>query len=497
MPAERAMGSWNWSSPTLIDSQAPTAKLSSVSCSSAGFCAAVDTLGNVLTSTHPQSGTGAWSVSFLGERALLGVSCPLSSLCVAGGESEVVASADPLGGAVTWAEEAGYDFPPELFRKGEELIGPLASISCTSASLCVASLDSNDEFNELAMSVNPLGGQTAWTLVNHVVGTRNVRPPYDGDPITGVSCVYSTLCVAVDAAGNVMTSTEPGNVEGVWMIFPVDTNSLRGVTCPSTSLCVAVDSAGNVVTSMNPTGGSSAWTSTPVDAGIALSGVSCVSQSLCVAVDSTGDVLTSTEPAGGAGSWTIASVDGGHAFTSVSCTPDGLCGAVDDAGYAVMATAPSQAVDKQAEVTNVSPGVSLPISSYSLSSSTYKLLGIKVEHGGQIVLKLKTSGAGSFDVLGTTTVSGIAARSYYMPKNKNRSLITYGMGVASTPEARVVTVRIAPSKLALDALKRWRTLRVVLDLAFHPQRGSSVVTSRTVAVRYRKRLRSISKPKRR
>jgi hypothetical protein len=211
VPSGRAMGALNWSSPTLIDSHAPTAQLASVSCSSTEFCAAVDTLGNVFTATDPQGGTEAWSVAFLGERALFGLSCMSASLCVAGGESEVVASSDPLGGAATWADEAGYNFPPELFRNGEELIGPLASVSCTvAASLCVASLDSNDEFNELASSVDPLGGQTAWAVVNHVVGTRNERPPYDGDPITGVSCVSLTLCVAVDAAGNVMTAAEPG-----------------------------------------------------------------------------------------------------------------------------------------------------------------------------------------------------------------------------------------------------------------------------------------------
>jgi hypothetical protein len=487
MPAERAMGSWNWSSPTLIDNQAPTAKLASVSCSSAGFCAAVDTLGNVLTSTYPQGGTGAWGASFLGERALLGVSCPSSSLCVAGGESEVVASADPVGGAVTWADEAGYNFPPELFRKGEELIGPLASVSCTSALLCVASLDSNDEFNELAMSVNPLGGQTAWTLVNHVVGTRSVRPPYDGDPITGVSCVSLTLCVAVDAAGNVMTSAEPGNDEGVWTIFPVDANSLRGVTCPSTSLCVAVDNAGHVLTSTNPTGGSSAWTVTLVDPDDVLQGVACVSQSLCIAVDAAGRVLTSTDPTGGAERWTIASVDVGHALTSVSCTPAGLCVAVDSAGYAVTAMLPSETGGTQTGGINIPTGASRSSPPPGLSASVLKILRIKVKEDGRIVLTLMTSGAGSVNARAMATVGETVTSSHDTMRHKTAAPnISYGMRVASAPSAGMVTVTIKPSKGALGALRRLHTLRVVLNLTFRPRDGSSATASKTVVVRYAK-----------
>jgi hypothetical protein len=390
-----------------------------------------------------------------------------------------------------WTDEAGYNFPPELFRKGEELIGPLASVSCTSASLCVASLDSNDEFNELTTSVDPLGGKAAWTLVNHVVGARNVRPPYDGDPITGVSCASLTLCVAVDDAGNVMTSSEPGNGEGVWTIFPADANSLRGVTCPSTSLCVAVDSAGNIVSSTNPTGGNSAWTSTPVNVGIPLTGVSCVSQSLCVAVDAKGDVLTSTEPAGGAGGWAIASVDAGHAFTSVSCSPDGLCTAVDDAGYAVTAMLSSHA-EGHVEVPSGTSGTLPPMPPTSVTS-TYELLGIKIGYDGQIVVTLKTSGAGSLNVVGRATIGGIAARARDKTNNKSRRSIIYGMGAASTLGTHIVTVPITPSTPALAALRRLRALRVVLDLTFRPQHGTSVVTKRTVFVRYRRRLRN--KPK--
>src|ERR1700693_3683005 len=40
---------------------------------------------------------------------------------------------------------------------------------------------------------------------------------------------------------------------------PFVANRLTSVSCPSTSLCVAVDEVGNVVTSTNSTGGAAVW----------------------------------------------------------------------------------------------------------------------------------------------------------------------------------------------------------------------------------------------
>jgi hypothetical protein len=87
------------------------------------------------------------------------------------------------------------------------------------------------------------------------------------------------------------------------------TGDLAGVSCPNASLCVAVDSAGNVLTSTTTTGGASAWTVTSVDDNASLTGISCPSSSLCVAVDNYGDVVTSTNPTGGASAWTLTNVD--------------------------------------------------------------------------------------------------------------------------------------------------------------------------------------------
>ncbi len=64
-----------------------------------------------------------------------------------------------------------------------------------------------------------------------------------------MSCLNSSLCVAVDGAGNVITSTNPTGAAAAWTVTHVDgSNMMDGVSCPTTSLCVAVDFGGNVVT---------------------------------------------------------------------------------------------------------------------------------------------------------------------------------------------------------------------------------------------------------
>src|SRR5437763_289953 len=128
---------------------------------------------------------------------------------------------------------------------------------------------------------------------------------------TGVSCPTSSFCAAVDGEGNVLTSTNPTGGESAWAIAPIDGQLtaprslgevLTAVSCPSTTLCVAVDNIGNVITSTNPGAGAPAWSAAAVDAPHALLGVSCApSTTLCVAVDGSGDVVAPNNPTGGAG----------------------------------------------------------------------------------------------------------------------------------------------------------------------------------------------------
>jgi hypothetical protein len=166
-----------------------------------------------------------------------------------------------------------------------------------------------------------------------------------------VSCLSSGLCVAVDDAGNVVTSSNPTAGAAAWAVNKVDGsyNSLRGVACPSSSLCVVVDDCGNVVTSSNPTG--SVWIVTHIDGRSdcslltsgaspgSLGGVSCPSATQCVVVDSSGNVVTSSNPTGGKAAWKITNVDrAGAGLSSVSCPSPSLCVTVDGVGNVVIGT---------------------------------------------------------------------------------------------------------------------------------------------------------------
>jgi len=149
---------------------------------------------------------------------------------------------------------------------------------------------------------------------------------------TGVSCPLEALCVAVDDAGHVFTTTDPTVATPAWTSASVDpAEALNAVSCAGGSLCVAVDKKGNALESANPTAGLGAWSSKTIDAGRELTGVSCPTTSLCVAVDAAGNALVSTEPVHN--SWRPAvDVDGSERLSAVSCSTASLCLAVDTSG---------------------------------------------------------------------------------------------------------------------------------------------------------------------
>jgi hypothetical protein len=295
--------------------------LTSVSCPSASLCVSAETGGNVITSTNPTGGVGAWTVAHASafNNNFQGVSCASASLCVAvdsGGN--VVTSTDPTGGAGAWstAHVVGA--------------GTFYAVSCSSASLCVAV----DSTGNVVTSTDPTGGAGAWT-VTHVAPL--------GVSFHGVSCPSTSLCVAVGFGGNVATATNPTGGAGAWSVADVAaTPYFDSVSCPSAALCVATGDD-DVATATNPTGGAGAWSVAHVGGpgtGIAVSllSVSCPSASLCVAVDFENAVVTSTDPTGGAGAWDIDHVEKAGVFNAVTCASTSLCVIVDLIGDVVVGT---------------------------------------------------------------------------------------------------------------------------------------------------------------
>ena len=82
---------------TLIDDE-PGDSLTEISCPTVSFCAALDSVGDVVTSTDPTGPTSAWHVAKLPSNRLWGLSCPTSSFCVAADyQGNVFTSTDPDG----------------------------------------------------------------------------------------------------------------------------------------------------------------------------------------------------------------------------------------------------------------------------------------------------------------------------------------------------------------------------------------------------------------
>jgi hypothetical protein len=191
----------------------------------------------------------------------------------------------------------------------------IASISCPSSSLCVA-VDRTGR----VLSGDPLGG-SGW----------NARSIAGAGALDSVSCASAALCVAVDESGQLSTSTDPAG--GSWTpAVSVDAHALAGVSCPTASLCVAVGKAGEVLSSGRPAEGVAAAWSPPahIDGETPLSGVSCTGETLCVAVDAEGGALASGSPATSS-SWHSLGFDLTHSLSGVSCGTVALCVA-DGAG---------------------------------------------------------------------------------------------------------------------------------------------------------------------
>ncbi len=156
----------------------------------------------------------------------------------------------------------------------------------------------------------------------------DTAPPFAGaSAVEAISCPSAALCVAVDAAGDVLTTTAPARAASTWTIAHVDGVDFlfTGLSCPARSLCAAVDDDGDILTSTDPTGGSGAWRLRRVEPGVALDGISCPTRSLCVAVDQAGNILRSTDPRSSSPSWTIVHVHQPSGQAAFACPAARMC----------------------------------------------------------------------------------------------------------------------------------------------------------------------------
>ena len=152
----------------------------------------------ILTSSAAAATWTDHQLPSVGQSPLYDISCPSTSLCVAvGGGNTLASSANPTGPAGNWSViyPGGAGPPNQSGIKG---------VSCPSPQLCVVV-----SFEGLVLtSTNPTGGPAAWTFTNLIPYTRTFGTTVS-NAMWGASCPTVTFCAIAAGDGQVFTSEDP------------------------------------------------------------------------------------------------------------------------------------------------------------------------------------------------------------------------------------------------------------------------------------------------
>jgi hypothetical protein len=269
----------------------PGGTIESVDCSAATACTAVgtdlNTSGIYVTLAERWNGTTwqrqstpnpAGDTTASVAPALLGVSCPTASFCVAVGSYQSGFTQAGMAEAWNGSSWTSQSFPVPADSAGWQLTG----VSCTSVSFCEAVGGYFDNDTGLNDTFAAAWNGTSWSLQS----TINPDPSdFEFEQFNTVSCSAATFCVAW-ASGN---SSNPGETlaeqwnGSSWQLqaVPSSSASVNSVSCVSAKFCDAVGQGSAYVWN------GSAWTAQTL-AGSAgtgnLQGVSCTSRTFCEAV---------------------------------------------------------------------------------------------------------------------------------------------------------------------------------------------------------------------
>jgi hypothetical protein len=313
---------------------------------------------------------------------------------------------------------------------GFDSVACAPTVAATKALFCIA----GDVRGDIFETVHPAQAASQWHR-------RYIDPK---TAITGISCPSAQLCVAVDASGRVLHSTDPiGGIAAWSKPVSVDTAALAGggtaglaaIDCPTTTFCLAVDNAANgqVAYTTNPTGPASAWTLTTVGSGVLLDSVSCASTTLCV-IGGT-NAYFATDPTGGATGWkaTAALSSGSSVIASLACNTTKLCLGVgygdSGVGLSVGSSAPttttwSQALigsDPPAQSAEIADSVACPERNFCVAvdgASNAYTSSAPVRGDWSLARPLKKNSQ--------STVSQVACNTAICVEVDNRGTVTYG-----------------------------------------------------------------------
>jgi hypothetical protein len=207
-----------------------------------------------------------------------------------------------------------------------------------------------------------------------------------GRRLQGISCPGLRLCVAVDSAGGVLSSTDPTGAARRWHRVVVAAH-LVGISCASVELCVAW-SMTHVAVSTDPSGDARAWTLSHPTHAEDLLAVVCPTAHRCVALAHEAgsnelDGLTTTDPL--RPPWHAFSVDD-RTYTAattaaLACPSGAFCAGVDSFGDALYASSPFASRDW----TSSQPNAVSPFHLNGVSCISAKLC-VAVDGGGGVAI---------------------------------------------------------------------------------------------------------------
>jgi hypothetical protein len=278
------VGASGWTAPAPIGTGTTVTGLS---CPRATVCYAVDSAGNVLSSTSASAARrGTWQV-VAGDPGggLVAISCPSAGFCLA---------VDEAGNAITMSH-GSWSSPVYVNAR----LGTFTAVSCPDASFC--------------MAVDSGGNAFAYDVASNTWQPFTVDA--SGGALTAVSCTGPGRCIAVDDGGGAYTYEG-----GSWSAaFPVDAgNAFTAVSCASRAFCAATDAGGNGAIL---TGGT--WTVSPM--GTAARALACPAAGFCMATTASGGAVAYRD-----GAWSpVTRIDGRRVIGVVSCAAPTACTAVD------------------------------------------------------------------------------------------------------------------------------------------------------------------------
>jgi hypothetical protein len=273
-------GGSTWKKATLpraLDAEGQPYVVDGVSCPSTSFCVAIDQFGNTYTSTDPTGGEGAWTlaeIDFQTYPSLESVSCASAALCgVLDITGDALTSASPGDTPATWGSARIKNVTASELN-GQPEHDSISCVAGSASSLCAAV----EGTREVAVSADPGTAQPAWSVTKIVNKTLN-----------SLSCASASLCVAGANSGQLLVSRNPA-VAGSWKSTTIPSQRSRNfeiVSCDSASVCLAITEFGEgVLLSTDPLAKGSAWHSQGhIDIG-SITAASCTSKTLCFIGDS-------------------------------------------------------------------------------------------------------------------------------------------------------------------------------------------------------------------